>query len=235
VENTIELKVKSDAVTKAYPLKITMEYEYEGMPEPEKGQPGVTKVEELNLQAVENARPVVDNIQVYSFDGNVMEGGTATISFGFYNMGKSVLSNVTVTLEGDGFTKTDGSMYFVGNVQPGDSAPVEMEVTPNKEGNVPGKLKISYEDSNGDTVEFTKDFEGMVMAAGAMNMKGAPEGPSSEVMNPGMPAVGKKAILPVWAFVLAQLLIFILFVPITRKVIISVYKSKLRKKEEEQN
>ncbi|MDD3173598.1 MAG: hypothetical protein PHF63_08060 [Herbinix sp.] len=233
VENTIELKVKSDATTKAYPLKITIDYEYEGMePNPETGETGVTKTEELNLQAIENARPVADNIQVYSWDGNVMVGGTATLSFEFYNMGKSVLNNVVATVEGEGFTKADGSMYFIGNVEAGSSSLVEFDVIPNMEGTVPGTLKISYEDSNGDTVEFTKDFEGAVMGATTID-PGVIDDGSGEVLNPDVQTV-KAAILPLWAFVILQVAIFILFVPITRKIIISAYRSKLRKKEQEQ-
>lgn len=235
-ENTIELRVKSDAVTKAYPLKLTIEYEYDGMePNKETGESGVKKDIDLNLQAVENARPVADNIQVYSYNGNVSVGNTATLSFEFYNMGKSVLSNVMATLEGDGFTKADGNMYFIGNAEAGSSTLVEFDVIPNKEGAVPGKLKISYEDSNGNTVEFTKDFTGQVMAAGALNTGLAEGGNPTDVnaMNPNA-VTAKKAILPVWLFVIIQLIIFAIFVPVTRKVIISAYKSKLRKKEEEQ-
>lgn len=233
VQNTVELKVKSDATTKAYPLKITIEYEYEGIEaNPTTGEIGETKTEELNLQAMENARPVADNIQVYSWDGNVTVGNTATLSFEFYNMGKSVLNNVIATVECDGFTKADGSMYFIGNVEAGSSTLVEFDVIPNMEGAVPGSIKLSYEDSNGDTVEFTKEFEGMVMPAAAFD-PGAMDGDSGEVFNPEMPTA-KEAILPIWAFVLMLIAIFVLFVPITRKIIISVYKAKLRKKNHEQ-
>ena len=44
---------------------------------------------ELNLQAVENSRPVVDYAYVYSWDGMVTIGNTAILSFEFFNMGKS--------------------------------------------------------------------------------------------------------------------------------------------------
>lgn len=234
VTNSVELKVKSDAVTKAYPLKITIEYEYEGMiANPETGQLGETRAEEINLQATENARPKVDNKQVYSWDGNLMVGGSATIYFEFYNMGKSVLNNVIVTLEGDGFTKADGTMQFIGNLEPGTSTPVEMEVIPNVAGTATGTLKFSYEDSNGETVEFSEEISQDIMPAGAMDPGGMPGGDSGAVFNPGA-LTAKKPILPIWAFVIVQVVIFVLFVPVTRKVIVNAYKSKLRKKEQEQ-
>lgn len=232
VQNTIELKVKSDATTKAYPLKLTIEYEYDGIePNPETGEVGLTKVEELNLQAVENARPVADNISVYSWEGNVTMGNTATLAFEFYNMGKSVLNNVIATVEGD-FAKADGSMYFIGNVEAGSSSYVEFDVIPNMEGLAHGVLKITYEDSNGDEIEFSKDFESEIMPAMSMD-PGVVDGGSSEVFNPEL-MQGKKAIVPIWLFIVIQIVIFAAFVPITRKTIISVYKANLRKKNQEQ-
>ena len=52
-----------------------------------------------------------------------------------------------------------------------------------------------------------------------------------DVFNPSMPET-KKEILPLWMFITIQVAIFILFIPITRKIIISIYRSKLRKQEE---
>ncbi len=56
---------------------------------------------------------------------------------------------------------------------------------------------------------------------------------SKDVFNPGMP-IAKEAIVPVWLFIIIQLVLFAVFVPVTRKVIISIYKVKLRKKEVEE-
>lgn len=233
VQQTVEMKAKSDASTKAYALKVSIEYEYDGIkPNPETGVIGQTRTEELNLQVVENARPVVDNISVYSWDGNVTVGNTATLSFEFYNMGKSPLNNVVATVEGD-FTKSEGSMKFLGNVAAGTSSYGEFDVIPNVEGTAKGVLRISYEDSNGDKVEFTQDFEAQVMSATVLD-PGIGDGGSTDVFNPGVP-MAKAAILPVWLFVVMQVVIFAAFVPITRKVVIGVYKAKLRKKEQNEN
>jgi hypothetical protein len=232
VQQTVELKVKSDATTKAYPLKVSIEYEYEGIkPNPETGEVGEKRTEELNLQAVENSRPVVDYVNVYSWDGNVVSGSTATLSFEFYNMGKSPLNNVIATVEGD-FTKADGNMYFLGNVAAGSSALAEFDVIPNVEGTANGLLRVSFEDSNGEKIEFTKDFQTEVMPATVFD-PGMENGGAGEVFNPEMP-IAKAAILPVWLFVILQLVIIAVFIPVTRKVVISVYKAKLRKKEQEE-
>ena len=145
-------------------------------------------------------------------------------------MGRSPLNNVIATVEGD-FTKADGSMYFIGNVEAGASTYVEFDVMPGVEGMAKGVLKMSYEDSNGDKIEFTKDFERQVGAAIAFDP--SMQDGSTDVFNPQMP-IAKKAIMPIWAFILMELVIAAIFVPVTRKVLISRYKAKLRKIEQEQ-
>jgi hypothetical protein len=146
-------------------------------------------------------------------------------------MGKSPLNNVSVTVEGD-FTQTNGNMYFIGNVAEGSSTYAEFEVIPNMEGTSKGVLHVTFEDSNGDPVEVTKEFEAPVMPAGNV-VPGVGGGDAGEVFNPTVPQV-KKEIVPMWLFIVIQVIVFILFIPITRKIIISIYKSKLRKKEFEQ-
>lgn len=231
VQEKVELKVKSDATTKAYPLKITIEYEYDGIKaNPQTGIIGETKTVEISLQAIENARPVVDDPQVYSWDGNVVVDSPATCSFAFYNMGKSVLNNVIATVEGD-FKKADGSMKYIGNVNAGESQYVEFDVTPMVEGTAKGVLRISYEDSNGDKIEFTKEFQQQVGTAVAFDP--GMQGGAMDAFNPGMP-LAKKEIMPILAFILMQIAVAVIFIPVTRKVIISRHKVKIRKKEQEQ-
>lgn len=231
ISKALEMKVKSDASTKTYPLTITIEYEYDGAePNPTTGEIGEKRTETLNLQATENARPVINNANVYSWDGSVMMGTPATLAFEFYNMGRSALNNVIVYVEGD-FMKADGDMYFIGNVTEGSSSYVEFDVIPNMMGTANGTLRVTFEDSNGDTVETTKEFTAEVMDPGMMNGGGGViDDGSGEVFNPEVP-VAKKAILPIWAFVILQVVILVVVVPVTRKIIISAYKSKLRKQE----
>jgi hypothetical protein len=231
VEKTINMKVKADATTKAYPIKVVIEYEYEGIkPNPETGEVGVTRNEELNLQAIENARPELNNINIYSWDGNVVVGGTATLGFEFYNLGKSQLNNVTISVGGD-FTKTDGDVKFIGNVAAGTPYYDEFEVTPNVEGTAKAILTVTFEDSNGDEVKFTKEYTTQVMPPLDMNST-MPDPNSMGAFNP-MP-LAKKPILPVWGFILLEIALAAIFVPVTRKVVITVYKAKLRKLENEQ-
>lgn len=234
VSQTIQMKVKASASTQAYPVVIQVEYEYEGLkPDPQTGNiKGIEMSADLNLQVIENARPVIDNAYVYSWDGMVTVGTPATLHFDFYNMGRSQLNNVTVTVEGD-FVKSDGSMYFIGTTPAGGSSYGDFDVEPQIAGTANCILKVSYEDSNGDAQEYVYEFTTDVMEGGGMmypDMGGYPDG--GEVFNPGgvMP---KKNIVPLWVFILIQCAILIIFVPVTRKIIISVYRAKLLKKEQE--
>lgn len=230
-QKTITLKVKADAMTKAYPVKIVIEYEYEGIkPNPETGEVGVTRTEELNLQAIENARPELNNINIYSWDGNVVVGGTATLGFEFYNLGKSQLNNVTISVGGD-FSKMDGDVKYIGNVAAGTPYYDEFEVIPNVEGTAKAILTVTFEDSNGDEVSFTKEYTTQVMPP--MDFSNTmPDPDSMGAYNP-MPMT-KEPILPVWGFVLLEIALAVIFVPVTRKVVISIYKAKLRKQENDQ-
>ncbi|MGB8454660.1 MAG: hypothetical protein WCD89_20315 [Anaerocolumna sp.] len=225
VQNTLELKVKSDATTKAYPVDITMEYEYEGAePNPTTGEIGETAKETINLQAVENSRPVVDNIVVGSWDTPVLNQPTA-LTFEFFNMGKSTLNNVHASVEGD-FTLSTGSMYFIGNVDAGGQEYAELEVIPTVEGQAKGNLIVTFEDSNGDEVSITKEFEGTIQGEMIPDVTGGDMG--------GLPDINpvKAPILPIWAFVILQLAILAIIIPVTRKVKLGLYRRKLIKQEE---
>ncbi len=227
-ENTLELKVKSDAVTKAYPIEITIEYEYDGAEvNPATGEVGETVKETINLQAIENSRPVVDNIFVGNWDMPIVNQPTA-LTFEFYNMGKSQLNNVYATIEGDFYIST-GSMYFIGNVQSGYSEFAELEVIPTVEGMAKGTLVITFEDSNGDEVKVTKDFESNVQ--GEFIPDYGPGGDMGGDLGP-IEAPAKEPILQVWLFVVIQLVILAVMIPVTRKVVLAMYRRKLRKKEE---
>lgn len=230
VSESLELKIKSDAATGSYPINIDIEYEYDGIKPDSNGNIGVTEENELTFLVSENARPVVDYIHVYSWDGAVTVGNPATLAFDFYNMGKSTLYNVVATIEGD-FMSASNSMYFLSNVEAGGTSYAEFEVIPNVEGMAYGVVKITYEDSLGNEQVYTKEFEasvsGMMPWDPGMNGDG-----DMDVFNPVVPEP-KKPIMATWLFVVMQVVIFVIFLLVSRKIVIEIHKSKLRKKEEE--
>lgn len=225
-DNALNLKIKPDSVTKSYPFEIKFEYEYDDMPVAKDGTvtPGVTVSETINLQVMENARPVVSNI-VVGYGEPPITNSVTTLNFDFYNLGKSALSNVTAKIESADFDTTS-TMLFIGNVEAGSGDMQEIEVTPMIEGQAKGTLIISYEDSNGDTIEVPTEFEAMVEPMPTFD-------PGSEDigMNPEAP-VTKEPIVNTIVFVLIQIVIFVIAFLVGKKLTISLYKKKLRKEEE---
>lgn len=227
VQNSLELKVKADAVTKAYPLDIKIEYEYDGAEaNPATGEVGSTVTETINLQAIENSRPVVDNVSVGGWDVPIVNQPTM-LTFEFYNMGKSTLNNVYAKVEGD-FYRSTGSMYYIGNVLSGQPEFAELEVIPTVEGLAKGTLIITFEDSNGDEVSVTKEFEANVQG------EYIPE-PGDWGNNGGMiPEVpeAKKEILSGWLFIVIQVALLGIGILVSRKITLALHRRKLKKQEE---
>ncbi len=236
IEKTLALQVKNDATTKSYPLRFEIDYDYIGTElNHETGKfDEITKTVEkssmeINLQATENYRPVVDYVNIYSWDGMVSVGMPATLSFEFYNMGKSTLNNVVATIEGDYMSST-GNMYFIGNVMGGERTYAEIEVIPNMEGMAQGILRITFEDSNGEEIEFTKEFESYV--EGAQIWEPGDGMDYDDVFNPDFIEV-KEEIIPKWLFIIIQVLVFVIVLVITSKLIVGRHKKKLIKQEDE--
>ncbi len=224
-KNTMNLKVKSDSVTKAYPIEIKFEYEYDDMPKSTDGTvaPGVTVTEVINLQVMENARPVVSNI-MFGYGEPPTVNTSTSLNFEFYNLGKSVLSNVTAKIESTDFMSSS-TMLFIGNVEAGSGDFYEMEITPMIEGLGKGNLIISYEDSNGDTIEVPTPFETTINPMPVFN-------PEDDMgMMPEMP-MAKEAIINTPLFIVILIVLFLIAIPVGRKVTIGLYKKKLHREEE---
>ena len=117
-------------------------------------------------------------------------------------------------------------MYYIGNVQSGASEYVEMEIIPMIEGTAKGTLVISFEDSNGEEVKVNKEFEAEVQG------EFIPEIPEGGMGEFPMEEQAKKPILPAWLFIIIQIGIIAIGIPVTRKILLSLHLRKLRKKED---
>ena len=227
VDNTINMKVKADAATGAYEVEIAVEYEYDDMSKTDEEAGGVKDTNIIKLQAVENARPVIENISIGNWDMPVVNQSTS-MSFEFYNMGKSTLNNVYFTFEGD-FTLETGEMYYLGPVTAGGYEIVEPMVIPTVSGTAGGTILIHFEDSNGDETIVRKEFNDIqVNEEYVPDMSGMDDMP---VYNGDTQTV-KENIVSLPIFLLIQAAILALFIPVSRKIVITRYKSKLRKEDE---
>ena len=224
---TIRMKVKNDAMTKSYPLDITIEYDYDGMKATETSDGSVSVKDTLNLQAVENARPDVQNIYVGSWETPTVNQST-TMNFDFYNKGQSTLNNVEFRLEGD-FQFESGTTYYLGNISGGSSEYGDISVIPLAEGTATGTLVCVFEDSNGDSQEVRYDFESYVQGEYIPTAVT----PGEDYMYNDVPVEeAKEPILPLWMFLCIQGGILIIGIPVTRKIVLSLHRRKLMKQEE---
>lgn len=229
-ENTLNMKVKSDTPTGAYEISIKVEYEYEDMAQADANAGGVSDENKIRLQAVENARPAVQNLSVgYYWDTPTVNQST-TLSFDFYNMGKSTLDNVYVTLSGD-FAFESGTMQIIGSVMAGSSSYQEISIVPTMEGMCNGILTVHFEDSNGD--EVTKDFElPETYVQGEYVYDSSWDDMIWDIPTGGDVVEAKEPLMPVWAYVVALAAALLLGTVITRAIVIKCHKAKLLKEED---
>ena len=231
-ELTINLKASAALTTGAYPLSIAMEYEYEGMPTGAGYTDGVQVTEEKMITVKENLRVSVENISVGDWNIPIVNQAT-TLSMEVYNMGKSQLNNVYFTVEGD-LVIANGSSYYYGNLSAGYPDYVEMSVIPNVSGTANGVLVIHMEDSNGDEVEYRKEFSCQVQEEQFYDWSGEMNGDMGDFMEePVISEDVKEPLLPLWAFLLIEAAVFVLAVVVTRKVVLVRYRKKMQKQDEE--
>lgn len=228
-ENTINLKVKSDTATGSYDLTIKVAYEYDDMSQADMQTGGVTEDLPVKLQAVENARPALQNLALgYGWDTPTVNQPT-TLMFDFYNMGRSSLNNVYITMESDYLQFETGTSAIIGTISAGSSNYQEISVTPIMEGQATGKLIVHFEDSNGD--EVTKEFDiPETYIQGEPNFDWSGDDPGmwggDDPVNGGDLVEAKKPLLPVWAYVLCLVGALVIGMVATRGIMIKVYKKK---------
>ena len=92
----------------------------------------------------------------------VMVDGKTSLTFKVNNLGLDKLRNVTVDLSGD--TIQDIS-YFVGSVEVGESGAVDINLTPDKVGESPIKINVTYEDTLGNQSTYEDELSLVVKEA----------------------------------------------------------------------
>lgn len=232
---TINLKASAAVTTGAYPISIKIEYEYDGMVATATYSGEVVE-EEILLQVKENLRPSVENVYVGSWSTPTVNQST-TMSFEFYNMGKSVLNNTFVTIEGDFMLANGSNSYYIGNISAGMPEYVEFDVVPLIEGDATGTMIIHMEDSNGDEVTMEKEFSAYVMGETSWDDSGYYDDSWYEdpgYTDPSMPVDGDAAeepILPLWLFLCIQGAILVIVIPVTRAIRLAAYRRKIKRED----
>ena len=80
----------------------------------------------------------------------VIAGQENTVTMEYVNKGKGDIANVEATMEGEGFDATMKTQY-VGNVASGATGTIGYAFTPHASGELKTTLKVTYEDSDGQS------------------------------------------------------------------------------------
>ena len=184
VTKSIDLLPKADAKPKSYGVDFA--FSYEAIVNDELVTKDVTQT--LAIPLTQPDRFEVTEPQMY---GPVMQGETLSGSVSYVNKGKSTIFNLSVKVEGEGFTTAEAEAY-IGNVESGASDSYDLAINPTQAGTVNGTITFTYEDSNGETKELVKEFTSEVMEYVE------PEIP--DMVDPDMPAEAEGG-MPVWGWI----------------------------------
>ena len=145
-----------------------------------------TSADTITVPVTQEDRLVVDDILD---PGWLMAGEQGYVQIKYYNMGKTTLNNLRVSVSGD-FTIDGDSSQYVGNMANGRSDYFSFNFYPNQEGEMRGKATFTYENAQGDEQVIEKEF--------TFNIQPAPEWE-----DPGdMPAEPVEQPMPLWQKIL---------------------------------
>lgn len=183
---SIDLTVKADAPPKSYGIDVQIAYEavVDGKRE------SLTATERITIPVSQPDRFEVEDAQISS---TVYAGESTSCSVSYVNKGKSAIYNLSIAVEGTGFTTADSNTY-VGNVEAGNGDYFETTLNVTEPGTIDGKFIITYEDSAGTQTTLERPFTATVMEMDWGEPD--PMEPTEPVdANPGLPLWGKILII----------------------------------------
>lgn len=151
---SIRLSTKPQAEQKTTPITVKMTYEA-GSGDPLEAD------DIIAIPVTQRTRLVVDEIVPPT---EVYVGQQGTCELEFYNMGKTVLSNLRVNCEGN-FDVMESNSYYAGNVESGKSDSYRFNYVPRAVGPMEGTITFTYEDGNGEPQFLEVPFTFQVMEA----------------------------------------------------------------------
>lgn len=203
-----------DAKSKTYTVTISFEYEdTEGNP---------YKADELiGIPVYQPSRFETSEIYVPS---ESMMGQPNYVGFEMYNMGKTTIYNVRLTIEADegSFNAEPKSNYF-GNFESGYREYFEFMLTPMMPGQAKGRIIFQYETASGEQQEMIKEISMNVMEMPVfddMPVDGFP-------MDPGVDQAPKGFFQSVWFYIILGVVV------VGVVVLVIVLVKRKRKKDKE--
>lgn len=154
---TVPMQALASAKSGAQPVTVNFRYEYVDA--------GVRSSSQSDVKiSVPISQPDRFEISDPVVPDQVIAGQENTVTMEYVNKGKGDIANVEATMEGEGFDATMKTQY-VGNVASGATGTIGYAFTPSAAGELKATLKVTYEDSDGQSK--TKEFPLTVSVADA--------------------------------------------------------------------
>lgn len=139
---TLDLQIIPGADAKSQVLAITLSYEGT------KNRADFEEKASISVPVLQKARVRINEPIIYD---DPWVGSSVSAGVTLYNLGKSTLYNCMVDIVGDNVTLEES--YFGGNVAPGATMRADLNITPEVSGEVEAKVRVTYEDINGNQTE----------------------------------------------------------------------------------
>ncbi len=139
---SVKLQVAPDAEAKSQLLAIKLSYEGT------RNRSDFEEAASVSIPVQQKARVMINDPVVYD---DPWVGSNVAVGVTLYNLGKSTLYNCMVDVVGDDVTIEES--YFGGNVAAGGTMRADLNLTPNVGGQVEAKVRVTYEDVNGNPTE----------------------------------------------------------------------------------
>lgn len=160
LSQTVPMQALASAKSGAQPVTVNFRYEYLDSGARSSNQSDVKIAVPISQpDRFEVGDPVPSD--------QIVAGQETTVTLEYVNKGKGDIANVEATMEGEGFDATMKTQY-VGNVASGATGSIGYAFTPTASGELNATLKVSYEDSDGQSK--TKEFPVKLSVADAAPM-----------------------------------------------------------------
>ncbi len=159
-EQRLPVKASPELTNENVKIELAMEYE-------DKKLTALTATQSVMVKVQQVQRMQLDELQLPTTQ--TVAGDSADVSLGIFNLGRTVLYNVTAKVVCDNPNLMMGQSFFGGNMDPGTSKTAELEVTPVEGGQYNASVVVTYENAMGEVTTETRPFALTVAALEEMN------------------------------------------------------------------
>lgn len=198
---TVPMQALASAKSGAQPVTVNFRYEYVDAGARSSSQSDVKiSVPISQPDRFEISDPVVPD--------QVIAGQENTVTMEYVNKGKGDIANVEATMEGEGFDATMKTQY-VGNVASGATGTIGYAFTPHASGELKTTLKVTYEDSDGQTKTQEFPLTMSVADAPAADQPGASDSVEGRGGDRGLPVPAYVAIAVIAVVIIVVIVLLV--------------------------